>query len=154
MAKYEEEVCRGCKNSHFIENRTHWLCKACNHIRLHGETQFETQIKKKKQKPVKAYKLKQKPLKRSKIKPKKKKQTGEWNLFLEIWGEREHICENCKLPLGGTPLPIYFSHIKSKGAYPELRLVKSNIELLCPKCHSIYEFGDREEFKKRKNLHI
>lgn len=85
--------------------------------------------------------------------PKKRKVTGEFALFEEIWSERPHICNNCKITLSPITRRAFvkmFSHIKSKGAYPELRLDKSNIELLCHDCHDLWEFGDREEFYKRK----
>lgn len=83
----------------------------------------------------------------------KKTPTGEYFLFQEIWNERPHICNNCKEPLTPTTRRDFvkmFSHIKSKGAYPELRLVKENIELLCHICHEIWEFGDREKFYNRR----
>lgn len=66
------------------------------------------------------------------------------SLFLEIWSERPHICVKCKKNLGDVPLAIYFSHIKSRGAYPELKMDKDNIELLCSACHKQHEFLERE----------
>ena len=62
--------------------------------------------------------------------------------------ERPHICTHCGKRLLEPLKPIYFSHIKSKGAYPELRLVKSNIELTCEDCHTKYEFGARSSVCK------
>jgi len=76
-------------------------------------------------------------------KKRKRKPTGERELFLEIWNERPHICVRCGKYLGEEALKHYFSHIRSKGACPELRLSKDNIELVCMKCHIQYEFGDR-----------
>lgn len=76
-----------------------------------------------------------------KQKKKTKKATGEKSLFLEIWNERPHNCVKCGIFLGYEPKVYYFSHIKSKGSHPELRLDKSNIELLCFDCHQKYEFG-------------
>jgi 5-methylcytosine-specific restriction endonuclease McrA len=75
----------------------------------------------------------------------KRKATGERDLFLEIWNEREHICSNkkCQKHLGEDPLAYYFAHIKPKGVYPELRLEKTNIQLLCWACHQAFDFGDR-----------
>lgn len=68
-------------------------------------------------------------------------------LFLEIWRERLHICNHCGESLGDEPKPVFFSHIKSRGAYPELKMDKNNIELLCLECHQRWDFGD----KKSKN---
>lgn len=73
-------------------------------------------------------------------KNKAKKITGERDLFLEIWVERPHYCVKCGKHLGRDPRSFYFSHIKSKGSHPELRLDKNNIELLCRECHQKYEF--------------
>jgi 5-methylcytosine-specific restriction endonuclease McrA len=81
---------------------------------------------------------------------KKRKATGEKKMFFEIWEEREHICENCLIHLGSEPIVHYFSHIKSKGAYPELRLDKNNIQLLCMDCHYAYDFQGKDKFNKRK----
>tara|TARA_R110001606_G_scaffold84441_6_gene192120 strand:- start:2896 stop:3228 length:333 start_codon:yes stop_codon:yes gene_type:complete len=77
------------------------------------------------------------------IKYKKKKPTGEWDMFMEIWAERKHICANCGKKLE-SPLPIHFSHILTKGRTPELRLNKDNIELLCAEDHMKWETADLE----------
>lgn len=84
-------------------------------------------------------------IKRYKPLSRKRKVTGERELFLKIWEEREHICIHCNRHLGDEPNVFYFSHIKSKGAYPELRLDPDNIELLCIECHQTYEFGSKKE---------
>lgn len=134
------------------------VCSECTYKANHnGMSRFEVSKMKEKEKPKKIYRLKRKPLKRTKIKQKQKKSTGEYELFLEIWKEREHTCTNCKDNLDrfvdeeiGNPSPILFSHIKSKGSCPELRLDKSNIELLCPTCHHIWEFSSKEKFYERK----
>ena len=80
----------------------------------------------------------------------RRKATGEKKLFLEIWEESEHICTNCKIELGYEPRVHYFSHIKSKGAHPELRLDKDNIQLLCMDCHYAYDFQGKEKFDSLK----
>ena len=74
----------------------------------------------------------------------KKKKTGEWELFMEIWNERPHVCVKCNKRLGNIPQPIFFSHILTKGRTPELRLNKDNIELLCSEHHMEWETGDLE----------
>lgn len=65
------------------------------------------------------------------------------SVFLEIWKERPHKCVSCGKDLGDEPKAIYFSHIKSRGAHPELKLDKENIELRCDACHYNWDFGNR-----------
>ena len=75
---------------------------------------------------------------RAAAKPKpRRKATGEAEVFREIWEEREHFCENldCGVFLGDEARAGYFSHNKPKSTHPELRLDKTNIDLLCLKCH-------------------
>lgn len=121
-------VCIDCGRIKRIANRTKQLCDECNYKRLHdGKTRFQVAIEKQKSKPHET-----------------KKATGELKLFKEIWAEREHKCVKCGKDLGVVLKPQYFSHIKSKGAFPELRLDKTNIELLCCDCHHQYEFGSRK----------
>lgn len=80
----------------------------------------------------------------------KRKNTGEAQLFYEIWQERPHICINCKAHLGNDARTWHFSHIKPKGKYPELRLDKNNIQLLCYDCHYAYDFKTKEKFQERE----
>lgn len=72
-------------------------------------------------------------------------------LFLEIWKERKHICTHCGKNLGDEPKAIYFAHIIARSVRPDLKMDKSNIRLLCEKCHHEYDFGNREEFLKNDN---
>ena len=91
-------------------------------------------------------------LKAGKKKPVKKKfpkKTGEAEMFKQIWEEREHICINCKVYLGEEPIVHYFSHRLGKGANPELRLDKDNIDLLCRDCHYARDFQGKDKFNKR-----
>lgn len=80
----------------------------------------------------------------------KRKPTGEAKLFYEIWQERKHICVNCKIHLGDDARTWNFSHIKPKSRNPELRLDKSNIQLLCYDCHYAYDFQGQEKYKERE----
>lgn len=66
------------------------------------------------------------------------------SLFQEIWNERPHKCTECGKDLGNDPKPIFFSHIKSRGAHPELKMDKNNIRLLCSACHKFEDFNERE----------
>ena len=70
-----------------------------------------------------------------------RKATGEKEVFEKIWEGREHKCFVCGVNIN-EPLPINFSHILSKGAYPKFRLNPDNIVIKCAGCHRRYEFGD------------
>lgn len=140
----EKELCSKC-NKRPVQNKFHKLCSECNYKRTHnGKSRFmvyrEKSIEKQK-------KTQLQPIKKKQV---KHKATGEKSLFLEIWQERKHYCEKgseCKNAvnnkgcwLGNEPKAWMFSHIKSKSTHPELRLVKSNIELICWDCHYTHEF--------------
>jgi 5-methylcytosine-specific restriction endonuclease McrA len=75
--------------------------------------------------------------------------TGELAMFEEIWKERWHHCVNCGSNLGDELNVVFFAHIKSKGAHPELRLEKDNIQLLCFTCHRLYDQGTKAQYKLR-----
>lgn len=139
--QYNYYTCSKCGELKYIVNRTKILCDDCNFKRLHdGLSRFQYKALNGKIKPCKE-------VKRRKIKRKKKAPTGERELFAKIWKERKHICTHCGLQLPEPMRSFYFSHIKSKGAFPELRLVESNIELVCLQCHQQYEFGSRQNNK-------
>lgn len=117
--KWEDKPCK-C-GSHYIQNRTKWLCPECVFKNNHnGKSRF-TVYKERSKRYV-------------------KKKTGERELFLEIWEERPHFCEKCGKFLGNIPKPEFFSHKHSKGSRPDLRLCKENIELNCRECHYKHEF--------------
>ncbi len=118
-------VCRKCGRETVIVNKTHCLCDSCNYKRLHnGLSRFEYNL-----------------AARKTIHQARRKSTGEAQLFKEIWMERPHICSHCGRQLSSPMRAGYFSHIHSKGARPDLRLCKDNIELLCLECHARHEFG-------------
>ncbi len=58
-----------------------------------------------------------------------------------IWESRPRICIECGEVLGPKPVKVYFSHLLSKGAHPELRHDPSNIVLHCRDCHNKWEFA-------------
>ena len=72
------------------------------------------------------------------ISNKKKERIKNWwsekDLFKEIREERWHNCNECWKYLQEAKAHN-FSHIKSKWSRPDLRLDKSNIEILCFRCH-------------------
>tara|TARA_R110000803_G_scaffold210835_1_gene284172 strand:+ start:41571 stop:42074 length:504 start_codon:yes stop_codon:yes gene_type:complete len=108
----------GCQTSQ--GNSFHKLCLRCNQSRL--DNKLKSRVKKK----PKVY---------------RKKVTGEREMFSLIWDTRPHICTNCEESLGSEARVHYFSHIKPKGKYPELRLDPNNIKLLCIECHRKADFG-------------
>lgn len=71
----------------------------------------------------------------------RRKKTGEAALFHRLWQERPHYCAHCGKHLEDPPRSFYFSHVKGKGAHPELRLDPDNIQLLCFRCHDKYDNG-------------
>lgn len=64
-----------------------------------------------------------------------------------MWESKPHWCENCGLGLKEFS-SVYISHIKSRGAYTELRYEPLNINILCGKCHNKWEFSKLEDKKK------
>jgi Zn finger protein HypA/HybF involved in hydrogenase expression len=117
-------ICTQCKREGRYGKPLLKLCPVCNQKRLNEG----------------------KPLKKGLSK--KRKITGEAKLYFHIWQSRKHECENCKINLGNEARSWYFSHIKPKGKYPELRLEESNILLRCLKCHTAYDQGTKEQFEK------
>lgn len=108
--------------------------------------------------------LKRTPLARStkpvvQISEKRKKRIssgwGEAAMFKEIWDERPHVCEMCpnKIP---KPRTYCFAHRCPKGTYPEHRLKKENISLVCSiKCHwevdKLYSWIKRADLSRKLN---
>lgn len=126
---YSTANCNECKKDKLIVNKKFNLCLICNQKRLN--------------------KLKGNTLKpKSKLKT-KRKSTGEKELFCEIWNERMHLCSNCGVNLGKDAKTFHFAHIKPKSTYPQLRLEKSNIKLLCYDCHYAYDFKTKEAYESR-----
>lgn len=143
MKKLLEEIrCKEC-GSPYIVNKKYQLCDECNFKRLHdGRSKREVYSQRQKRVLVKP------------IKPVSKKRTlvckVDDKIYEEIWREKEHICENCGKELGEEKKSLYFSHILSKGAYPEFRHRKENFNLLCFECHRKWEDGTEESRSKMK----
>ena len=125
MGRITKEVrpCKSCGDSCLIYDHNKWLCRDC--------------ARKRKQDRVRELSGR-----------------SDFNdlrdVFREIWNERPHYCQNCGKWLGNEPKAIFFSHIKSRGAHPELAYEKSNILLYCSECHHRWDFGDRTEMKGNK----
>lgn len=84
-------------------------------------------------------------MKRTKMKT-KRKPTGEAKVFAEIWNERPHECEVCKVHIEEAA-PHNFSHILPKGSYPALRLDRLNLVIKCRLCHDRWHRHGAEGFR-------
>lgn len=73
----------------------------------------------------------------------RRKPTGELKIFEEIWKERSHVSFLSGKPLGYFSVS-FFAHVLAKGRYPRLRLEKSNIILLTPFEHHLFDMGTRD----------
>jgi hypothetical protein len=73
--------------------------------------------------------------------------------FFDIWREREHYSFVSGQFLGHEPLTYFFSHVLSKGAYPEASKDPENIVFMTLPEHHDWEFRrhkvkDLPEWKK------
>ena len=73
---------------------------------------------------------KQKP-----IRKRAKNNKGWWDVALEIWAIRPHICSVCRRELGDEPDPHYFSHLLPRGSYRLYKRDPRNIILKCRAHH-------------------
>lgn len=73
--------------------------------------------------------------KRKPIRKRSPRQKGWWDVALEIWNSREHVCEVTGTPLGDVPLPIFFSHLLPRSTYPDFKRDMRNIRLKSPGAH-------------------
>lgn len=131
-------MCSKCGNEPIV-NHTHKLGYNCNRERMLARKEYLG--------------IEEKPKKKVGLKT-QKKQTGELEIYKEIWNERPHKSEIDGTYLGEELQPIFFSHILSKGAYPSYRLDKRNIILKTPEQHQLWEFGDKKELRKDPNWNI
>lgn len=88
-------------------------------------------------------------------KPKKKKfpnlvkNTGQLDLFYEIWAERPHVSflSSIQLEQYRYKFVSMFAHVLSKALnkYPKFKLNKENIILLTPEEHTLLDHGWKEQ---------
>jgi len=138
--------CTGCKqpdkvivfgwNNRFQIGRP-VLCAVCNLIRKRKQAQDKPKPATAPRKPI---------AKRSDKQIQKDKRKDKLNA--KIWKERPHVCFETGAPLGDKPLGIFFSHVHSKGARPDLQFDPRNIVLHSPAAHDTWEFGDRSTMPK------
>jgi hypothetical protein len=85
----------------------------------------------------------------------KRKNSGQYEMFLEIWEEREHVSfisgKNLERYANGQQFVWLFAHVLGKGAYPKYKLNKDNVVLLTPDEHVLYDAGtlvQREKYER------
>lgn len=82
--------------------------------------------------------------KASEIKPRKKlrqrspSNPGWYDVALEIWAERPHVCCVTGMYLSEEPEPSYFSHLLPRGSYRKYKRDKRNIVLMHPDIHAMW----------------
>jgi hypothetical protein len=156
--------CKKCKKETEIANKHFGLCLPCNNIRLHG-SKYGKQYKKigRDRKSLKTPKnrLKHKVIDGEKV---FKKQGGRRfgknfeldELFYEkCFNKSNHKCEECSVELpndfrdtnGKIIARFRYSHIVAKSIASELRHDINNINHLCAKCHTKWDFGNKKEMK-------
>jgi len=80
-------------------------------------------------------------------------------LYKEIWNEREHRCANCGMWIA-SPVVHNFSHKRSKGARPDLKFDKDNIEILCSSlnrhnrvgCHELLHTNPKKYRERNESI--
>lgn len=175
MSDNQDKPCQ-CGNK-YVVNKTHNLCGSCNYKRLNGgKARFEVAREKESTKVRKAYQIKRTSLKRKKTSLKRspvrstqrtKEKRAEMlrkdrEVYLKVFNSKDNCCEECGVILSdrfeddeGNIIDIFrFSHILGKAAYPEFRHNKLNMNLLCLKCHQIWEFSSKEKMKIYKGNQI
>lgn len=85
----------------------------------------------------------------------KEKDTRQYDMFIEIWNEREHISELSGKTLVGPEHKMFtwqFEHILGKGAYPKFKLNKANIMLMTWQEH--FDITNNSIDKLDKDLYV
>lgn len=82
--------------------------------------------------------IRKRSIKQTKILGEKKSlQIKDWEFYLEIWDEREHVCFETDQYLGNEPQTLFFHHVLEKGIrrYKKYRHCKWNIVLISWQVH-------------------
>lgn len=136
------------------------LCSMCVYKKNHGgKSQVEILVEKQRLKIRKPFKVNGR-IKQERLERRREIHRMDRELYKYIFDTRPHECEEC-----GRTLPSIFSivdevsgissivcieqysHIMTKGAFPEFRHHKKNINRLCREHHDQWEFGDRQNMK-------
>lgn len=115
MIKQKKKICKSCDKEAYLWSKG--MCKACA---------YKVKKDEKKEKGIGVQQ-------RQGAQPKPKRtESGEANLFAEIWAERSHKSQISGKPLLPKGHPMWhwqFMHIVPKSVYSRLRLDKRNIVL-------------------------
>lgn len=152
-------TCNGCGAEDVTiyfgwSTRNSKLCERCDENRLKAAYK----AKNKKPKPKKPVtQLKRSPISKKPSQSLSAMREMDWVVGLEIWAERPHYCIECGKFLpedeSGVPYKVYFSHVLSKGAHPELRFDPNNIVLHCQEDHRLWETSGKMKAMKTFALH-
>lgn len=155
-------ICIYCGDEKWLVNKK-GACAECQKSKNSGESVNKLFQGEQKRRVNKIYDSQRKPLKNDKIEKRRRIIEKDEELYEYIYSTKTNQCEECFAPLPGifrdseenVIARWQYSHILSKGAYPELRHHKQNINRLCFKHHQQWEFGDRESMViYEKNLKV
>lgn len=84
-------------------------------------------------------KIRVKPRTAEQERKRKEDMERQWEVFMEVWNEREHICFESNQLIKGSPSPINFHHIleKSTHRYKKYMFCKWNIVIVTPEVHAL-----------------
>lgn len=155
------QICEQCHLTKPVNSKG--LCQDCVFINNHnGLSRQEVYLQRSKERNIdkvnKPSIFKSKVVKTSKIQVKSNTLEKRREILLKdeetyekVFNMKPSVCEECDCRLpdqfrdveGNIIYRSQYSHILSKGAYPEFRHNPLNFNRLCFKCHHEYEFGDR-----------
>lgn len=133
--------CSGCGLNKPIQNKKYNLCSDCVFKKSHnGQSRQEVYSERSVNKPQKVYVFKRslKPIKQQTAKEavvKKRLSDVKKEIEEEAIQNDEYYCKGC----GVSHMGLDKSHLLSIGQYKHLELIRRNIQLLCRKCHIIWE---------------
>lgn len=165
-------ACKECERNLPLVNKKYELCENCNSIRLTGKSlqeRSQESSQKYRQKAldrfrqkvtretneytltgIRSFKTAKKiPSGYKPIKQQTSKEAGIKKLLSDLKKEIDleevqnntYFCKGC----GCSQVGLDKSHILSVGQYKHLELVKANMQLMCRKCHTLWESGAIEE---------
>lgn len=149
------ENCTECGRPTILNSKG--LCPNCVFKKNHsGKSQVE--IYQERSKANIKVKKKSDSIKQNLIKKKEKHDAlikEDEKTYEEVFGSKPPYCEECSTRLssifrndeGFVVDRFRFSHILSKGAYPEHRHNILNFNLLCFNCHQKWDHGDKESMR-------
>lgn len=81
--------------------------------------------------------------------PMKQETKEQWEVFQEVWRDNpQRLCQSCGKKIYGANKPLYHDHLLEKSKYPQFRLDKRNLLLVCGDCHQRKSMGFPTEVHK------